>query len=144
NRWFVRIKVDREEQPAVDEIYITANEVLTGSPGWTNSLFFTPDLKPFYAGTYIPPDDRAGSTGFRTVLTQVHENWEGHRGALGATAEQVAGAIRTSLAQSRAPAAEPPPVDAAQRAKALLESHYQPATGGFGGPPQFPSSWRSR
>ncbi|HEV7514660.1 MAG TPA: thioredoxin domain-containing protein, partial [Thermoanaerobaculia bacterium] len=72
NRWFVSVKVDREEQPDVDEIYITANEVLTGSPGWPNSLFLTPDLKPFYAGAYIPPDDRAGSPGFRTVLAKVH------------------------------------------------------------------------
>jgi uncharacterized protein YyaL (SSP411 family) len=139
NRWFVSIKVDREEQPDVDLIYATANEVLTGSPGWPNSLFLTPDLKPFYAGTYIPPDDRPGSPGFRTVLSQVHANWESHRDALAATAEQVAGAVRTWLATSRAPAPEPPPVDAALRAKALLESHYQPATGGFGGPPRFPS-----
>jgi uncharacterized protein YyaL (SSP411 family) len=139
NRWFVSIKVDREEQPDVDEIYITANEALTGSPGWPNSLFLTPDLKPFYAGTYIPPEDQAGSPGFRSVLTQVHDGWANHRKALEATAEQVAGAVRTSLAQSRSPAAEPPPVAAADRARALLESHYQPKTGGFGGPPQFPS-----
>jgi uncharacterized protein YyaL (SSP411 family) len=139
NRWFVSIKVDREEQPDVDEIYIAANEALTGSPGWPNNLFLTPDLKPFYAGTYMPPEDRPGSPGFRTVLRQVQGGWESHRAALAATAEQVAGAVRTALAASRAPAPEPPPIAAAERARTLLESHYQPATGGFGGPPQFPS-----
>ncbi len=139
NRWFVSIKVDREEQPDIDLIYITANEVLTGSPGWPNNLFLTPDLKPFYAGTYMPPDDQAGNPGFRTVLRQVQGGWESHRAALVATAEQVAGAVRTALAESRAPAPEPPPVAAADRAKTLLESHYQPQTGGFGGPPQFPN-----
>jgi uncharacterized protein YyaL (SSP411 family) len=145
NRDFVSIKVDREERPDVDEIYITANEVLTGSPGWPNSLFLTPDLKPFYAGTYIPPEDRAGTPGFRSVLTQVHDGWVNHRAALAATAEQVAGAVRTALAASRAPAATPPqvpplpPLTAVDRIRALLESHYQPKTGGFGGPPQFPS-----
>ncbi len=142
NRGFVSIKVDREERPDVDEIYITANEVLTGSPGWPNSLFLTPDLKPFYAGTYIPPEDRAGTPGFRSVLTQVHDGWVNHRAALAATAEQVAGAVRASLAASRSPATELPqipPLAAVDRVRALLESHYQPQTGGFGGPPQFPS-----
>jgi uncharacterized protein YyaL (SSP411 family) len=145
NRWFVAVKVDREERPDVDEIYIAANEALTGSPGWPNNLFLTPDLKPFWAGTYLPPEDRAGSPGFRTVLTQVHEGWEGHRAALQATAEQVAGAVRASLAASRAPTPptaappSPPPTAAAERAKALLMSQFQPATGGFGGPPRFPS-----
>jgi uncharacterized protein YyaL (SSP411 family) len=142
NRGFVSIKVDREERPDVDEIYITANEVLTGSPGWPNSLFLTPDLKPFYAGTYIPPEDRAGTPGFRSVLTQVQGGWRDHRAALEATAELVAGAVRTALATSRSPAAAPPPIPplaAADRARVLLESHYQPKTGGFGGPPQFPS-----
>jgi uncharacterized protein len=139
NRWFVSVAVDREERPDVDEIYIAASEVLTGNPGWPNNLFLTPDLKPFFAGTYIPPADRPGSPGFPTLLRQVHDGWEGQRAALAASAERVAGALRAELAQSRAPAAQPPSPEAADRARALLESHYQARTGGFGGPPQFPS-----
>src|ERR1700746_3994631 len=57
NQWFVSIKVDREERPDLDEIYITATQLLNGSAGWPNSVFLTPDLKPFFAGTYFPPQD---------------------------------------------------------------------------------------
>src|SRR6476659_7491378 len=63
NRWFVSVKVDREERPEVDEIYIAASELMNGGAGWPNSLFVTPRLEPFFAGTYFPPADRAGQPG---------------------------------------------------------------------------------
>ena len=68
NREFVNIKLDREERPDLDEIYMAATQILTGQGGWPNSVFLTPELKPFYAGTYFPPEDRYGRPGFATVL----------------------------------------------------------------------------
>src|SRR5689334_13991593 len=68
NRDFVNIKLDREERPDLDEIYMAATQILTGQGGWPNSVFLTTDLKPFYAGTYFPPEDRYGRPGFPAVL----------------------------------------------------------------------------
>ena len=73
NRWFVNIKVDREERPDLDQIYMLARRLLTGSGGWPNNLFLTPDLKPFFAGSYFPPEDREGANGFPTILKLIHE-----------------------------------------------------------------------
>src|SRR5262245_48282375 len=80
NRHFVNVKLDREERPDLDEVYMAATQILTEHGGWPNSLFLTPDLKPFYAGTYFPPADRHGLPGFRTVLTGLAEAWERRRG----------------------------------------------------------------
>ena len=76
NQWFVNIKVDREERPDVDETYMLARQLMTGSGGWPNNLFLTPDLKPFFAGSYFPPQDQGESPGFTTVLKQIHSAWE--------------------------------------------------------------------
>ena len=75
NKWFVNIKVDREERPDIDETYMLARQLLTGSGGWPNNLFLTPDLKPFFAGSYFPPEDRGERRGFPSILKVVHENW---------------------------------------------------------------------
>ena len=76
NKWFVNIKVDREERPDIDETYMLARQLLTGAGGWPNNVFLTPDLKPFFAGSYFPPEDENGATGFPTVLSSMHEEWE--------------------------------------------------------------------
>ncbi|MEE2752446.1 MAG: thioredoxin domain-containing protein, partial [Candidatus Latescibacterota bacterium] len=73
NRWFVNIKVDREERPDLDKIYMTATQVISQSGGWPNSVFLTPDLKPFFAGTYFPPEDSFGRPGFPRVLASLNE-----------------------------------------------------------------------
>ena len=76
NQWFVNIKVDREERPDLDASFMLARQVLTGSGGWPNNLFLTPDLKPFFAGSYFPPEDRGDTDGFPTILKLIHEDWE--------------------------------------------------------------------
>ncbi|HVT18063.1 MAG TPA: DUF255 domain-containing protein [Thermoanaerobaculia bacterium] len=143
NRWFVSIKVDREERPDLDNLYITATELITHSAGWPNSLFLTADLKPFFAGTYFPPEDRAGLPGFPSVLRGVHNAWEKRRPEVLSQAEQVAAAVKEALAQSReggAPAtAAVPAARAAAAAVQALKGRFDRTHGGFGGPPQFPS-----
>jgi uncharacterized protein YyaL (SSP411 family) len=76
NQWFINIKVDREERPDVDETYMLARQLMTRSGGWPNNLFLTPDLKPFFAGSYFPPEDREGALGFPSVLRLIHKTWE--------------------------------------------------------------------
>jgi uncharacterized protein YyaL (SSP411 family) len=144
NRWFVSIKVDREERPDLDEIYITATELLNQSAGWPSSLFLTPGLAPFYAGTYFPPEDRGGLPGFPKVLAAIHEAWTERRPEVTAHAAQVAAGVREAIAEARgggaaAGGAGVPPPEAAARAVRWLEARFDPAHGGFGGPPQFPS-----
>src|SRR5260370_13240679 len=75
NEHFVNIKVDREERPDVDRVYMTYVQATTGSGGWPMSVFLTPDLKPFYGGTYFPPEDRYGRPGFPTILQRLAEAW---------------------------------------------------------------------
>jgi uncharacterized protein YyaL (SSP411 family) len=139
NQWFVSVKVDREERPEIDEVYMTASQILNGDGGWPNSLFLTPDLKPFFAGTYFPPVDRQGQPGFPTVLRQMHSAWMDHRPEVVGQAERLAGAIRATLARQRTPAAEVPGPAVAEQAVSELEGRYDPQFGGFGGPPKFPS-----
>ena len=79
NQWFVSIEVDREERPDLDQTYMLARQVLTDSGGWPNNLFLTPDLNPFFAGSYFPPEDQ-GTNGFPTILKLIHEDWEKNPG----------------------------------------------------------------
>ncbi|MBX9720124.1 MAG: thioredoxin domain-containing protein, partial [Candidatus Obscuribacterales bacterium] len=79
NNGFINIKVDREERPDIDEIYMKSVQLLTGHGGWPMTVFLTPELKPFYAGTYFPPQDRHGMPSFKRVLTGVQTAWEGQR-----------------------------------------------------------------
>jgi uncharacterized protein YyaL (SSP411 family) len=76
NEWFVNIKVDREERPDIDQTYMLARQILTGSGGWPNNLFLTPELKPFFAGSYFPPEDQGDTNGFPTILKLIHEEWK--------------------------------------------------------------------
>jgi len=76
NRGFVSIKVDREERPDVDDVYMTAVQTMTGSGGWPLSLFLTPEARPFYGGTYYPPEDRWGRPGFRTLVEAISRAWQ--------------------------------------------------------------------
>ena len=71
NQWFVSIKVDREERPDIDGTFMLARQLLTGAGGWPNNLFLTPDLKPFFAGSYFPPEDHEGANGFPTILNLI-------------------------------------------------------------------------
>src|ERR1051325_9556354 len=91
NEHFVSIKVDREERPDVDKIYMTFVQATTGSGGWPMSVFLTPELKPFFGGTYFPPDDLDGLMGLKTVLPRIHEVWGKDREKLVESAEKIAG-----------------------------------------------------
>jgi len=95
NKWFVNIKVDNEQRPDVDRIYMLARQIITGSGGWPNNVFLTPDLKPFYAGSYFPPkDDPRRGFGFPTVLKLVHELWQSDREGALRVADNVMDAMR--------------------------------------------------
>src|SRR3954452_12722178 len=79
NEFFVSIKVDREERPDLDQIYMAAVQAMTQHGGWTMSVFLTPDLQPFYGGTYYPPTDSRGMPGFPRILQSVHQAWKERR-----------------------------------------------------------------
>jgi uncharacterized protein YyaL (SSP411 family) len=139
NRWFVSVKVDREERPDLDEIYMTATQLLTRQGGWPNSVFLTPSLEPFYAGTYFPPEDRYGRPGFRTVLAGLADAWRTRRGEVETEAHRIAAGMRQYLEERAEPGDAPPPPQVARRALAGLESSFDRQWGGFGGAPKFPT-----
>ncbi len=139
NDGFVCIKVDREERPDVDEIYMTATQLIARSGGWPNSLFLTPDLKPFFAGTYFPPRDVSGRPGFPRVLQSLRQAWLFRRSELLQQAEMVAQAMQQALASSRAPASSLPDADLGRELQQALASRFDPDWGGFGPAPKFPA-----
>ena len=139
NAHFVNIKVDREEHPDLDTIYMAAVMALNGSGGWPMSIFLTPKLEPFYGGTYFPPEDRYGYPGFPTLLSRVAQIWEEDRGHILENARGLTAHITASLA--------PEPGDDGPLTPALLtqavrelERSFDPQGGGWGTAPKFPSS----
>ena len=140
NNNFINIKIDREERPDLDEIYMTATQLLIQRGGWPNSVFLTPDLKPFYAGTYFPPKDMPGRPGFPTILDAVHEAWVTREAEVIESANQISDTIE--MATSRGfTALSATPLDRSLTTAALdyLRKTYSHAYGGFGGAPKFPS-----
>ncbi|HET8588989.1 MAG TPA: thioredoxin domain-containing protein, partial [Nakamurella sp.] len=137
NTNFVPIKVDREERPDVDAVYMSATQALTGQGGWPMTCFLTPDGEPFYAGTYFPPEPRSGLPSFRQVLTAVADTWRRERSEVAAAA----GRITTALRDNMAPLPESP-IDPAQldRARDALLAQTDRSNGGFGRAPKFPPS----
>jgi uncharacterized protein YyaL (SSP411 family) len=139
NREFVNIKVDREERPDLDEIYMTATQILTGQGGWPNSVFLTPDLQPFFAGTYFPPEDRYGRPGFLHVLDDLADAWKQRRGEIHEQAAEMAKAMGRFLEERASPAAEPPGPGVCWRCVDSLARRFDREWGGFGGAPKFPT-----
>jgi uncharacterized protein YyaL (SSP411 family) len=138
NREFVSIKVDREERPDIDSIYMQAVQMMTGHGGWPMSMFLTPAGAPFYAGTYFPPDDRHGMPGFRRVLLHVAEAYRSRRADVDSASSEVASAIATSVKTK--PSGNALDHHALERAAAGIALAYDPVHGGFGGAPKFPPS----
>ncbi len=139
NRDFVCIKVDREERPDLDEIYMLATQILSHQGGWPNTVFLTPELRPFFAGTYFPPRDLSGRPGFVTVLESLAEAWRSRRRDVEEQAESVAQAMQRYFAdQGGSPVAvsEPPSISTVVHD---LEHHFDSQWGGFGGAPKFPT-----
>jgi uncharacterized protein YyaL (SSP411 family) len=138
NENFVSIKVDREERPDVDSIYMQAVQLMTSHGGWPMSVFLTPEAKPFYAGTYFPPADRHGMPGFERVLRHVLEAYRTRREDVNAASEEVTNAIGASLTVSTGVNLSPQ-MDL-DRAAARIAQSYDPLHGGFGSAPKFPPS----
>ncbi|MFM1768112.1 MAG: hypothetical protein RJA22_641 [Verrucomicrobiota bacterium] len=138
NRHFVAIKVDREERPDVDRIYMMFVQNMTGSGGWPLNVFLTPDLKPFYGGTYWPPAPRHGRPAFVQVLEQVRSAWIGKRAEIAQSADQMHGQLAAWLDRH---VARPGGLNPALLAKAAaeLKEGYDPVHGGWGRAPKFPS-----
>src|SRR5260370_25452650 len=103
NEHFVSIKVDREERPDVDKIYMTFVQATIGSGGWPLNVFLTPDLKPFFGGTYFPPDDRYGRGGFLQVLQQINQVWQTRHGEVTNSAEEIYGRLNATNANPALP-----------------------------------------
>jgi uncharacterized protein YyaL (SSP411 family) len=138
NRDFVSIKVDREERPDVDSIYMQAVQLMTGHGGWPMSVFLTPDGKPYYAGTYFPPADRHGMPGFERVLSHVSEAYRRRRSDVEAAANEVRDAISSSIQIPRSQTSIGH--EALDRAAARIAAGYDAVHGGFGSAPKFPPS----
>ncbi len=139
NRDFVNIKVDREERPDIDEIYMAATQILTQQGGWPNSLFLTPDLKPFFAGTYFPPEDRHGLPSFSMVLGSLSSAWADRRDDVNEQAASVAAAMSRALELRDSPSDRVPSTSLVNRSVQDLRSRFDSTWGGFGGAPKFPS-----
>jgi uncharacterized protein len=136
NESFICVKVDREERPDLDAIYMDAVQAMTGQGGWPMTVFLTPSGEPFFAGTYFPPDDRQGLPGFRRVLAAVLEAWRERRSNVLAQGQQVLKALNASstLAASREPLTE----RLLQGAHTALTRAHDARWGGFGAAPKFP------
>jgi uncharacterized protein YyaL (SSP411 family) len=137
NRCFVCIKVDREERPDIDRIYMTYVQASTGSGGWPMSVWLTPDLKPFVGGTYFPPDNRYGRAGFPLVLERIAQAWAEDREKILESSEQILQQLRSQAeSESRgADRTETPVLDSAfNQFRRMFDSEL----GGFGGAPKFP------
>ena len=139
NRYFIAVKIDREERPDLDEIYMTAVQMMTGRGGWPLSVFLTPDLKPFFGGTYFPPEEVHGMPGFKTVLNKMAELWRDRRDDVTHNGEQMVRALR-DLASGKPSDSGMPDRSVLARAAAELRQEFDHRWGGFGGPPKFPPS----
>ncbi len=136
NQNFIPIKLDREERPDIDKIYMTAVQAMSGKGGWPLNVFLTPDLKPFYGGTYFPPEPRWGMQGFPQLLNRITDLWSKEKNGIEADAERISDALKEML--------DGPPIGPEleerllDRAFSAFEGSFDPEHFGFGGAPKFP------
>jgi len=138
NDLFVNVKVDREERPDIDAVTMEATVGMTGAGGWPTTVFMTPDGRPFYAGTYFPPEPRHGMPSFGDVLRAVSQTWRERRGDVERQAGRIDDALR-SVAQA-APSSEPLTTSLLADAARGIARTFEPAFGGFGRAPKFPAA----
>jgi len=138
NELFVNVKVDREERPDVDDIYMRAVQMLTGRGGWPMTVFLTPDARPFYGGTYFPPTDRHGLPGFPRVLDAVARAYRERPGDVAKSVGEILAGL-TRFEATRATEGDLDPSLPRRAAEALL-AHVDRVEGGLGGAPKFPHS----
>jgi uncharacterized protein YyaL (SSP411 family) len=136
NEQFVAIKVDREERPDIDRVYMTFVQATTGSGGWPMSVWLTPDLKPFYGGTYFPPESKWGRPGFVDILQEIGRVWTAERGKVIESAEALTARLRSM--EQAAPSADVPGVAALEKTIQQFRDAFDPRHGGFGDAPKFP------
>ena len=134
---FVSIKVDREERPDVDKIYMTFVQSTTGSGGWPLNVFLTPDLKPFFGGTYFPPDNRHGRPSFLSLLQQIAGLWRERKLEIAASADELHARLELITARD-AKENSPLTPNVLRHALEHFKEAYDPVNGGFGGAPKFP------
>jgi len=138
NEKFVSIKVDREERPDVDQIYMAAVQAMTSHGGWPLSAWLTPDLKPFMGGTYFPKEDRFGRPGFKTILARIDELWKTKRAELVESGDQVAAHLK-KISEAEEPGEVK--IDAVlEKGHFQIEKSFEPRFGGFSQQPKFPHS----
>src|SRR5258705_11516777 len=137
NRNFIPIKVDREERPDVDRVYMTFVQATTGSGGWPMSVWLTPELKPFYGGTYFPPSSKWGRPGFVDILKEIARAWEEDRGRIETSAEAIPERLRT-LGGDSGTRREVPPAGALDEGVRQFAAAFDARRGGFGDAPKFP------
>ncbi len=140
NRDFVSIKVDREERPDVDRIYMAFVQAATGGGGWPMSVWLTPELQPFFGGTYFPPEDRWGHAGFSSVLTQIAQAWRSDRQRIAESAREAVAQLGKGAAFDGARPGSRPAIDAAALDSGffVFRRTYDSDMGGFGQAPKFP------
>ncbi len=136
NEHFVSVKVDREERPDIDDIYMTVCQMMTNSGGWPLTIIMTPSQEPFFAATYIPKQSWQGRTGLMDLLPRVAEVWKNRRAEALDTGSRVKEALEK---YSRLPPGDVPGTDALKTAYTILADSYDPVNGGFGSAPKFPS-----
>ena len=136
NEAFVNIKVDREERPDIDGLYMSVCQALTGSGGWPLTVVMTPDKRPFFAGTYFPKDSFPGRIGMRDLITRISELWEGERDRVLSSAEEIMAWIKR---ESSPEEGEAPGTASLRAAYTELASRFDSVHGGFGDAPKFPS-----
>ena len=138
NRDYVSIKVDREERPDIDRVYMAFVQATTGSGGWPMSVWLTPDLRPFYGGTYYPPQSQYGRPGFREVLTEITRAWRQERDELVASAGQITERLAEMTRPERDGSGDMPGIAALATTVRQFKNSFDGRRGGFGDAPKFP------
>uniref|UniRef100_A0A8C9QWA2 Spermatosis associated 20 n=1 Tax=Scleropages formosus TaxID=113540 RepID=A0A8C9QWA2_SCLFO len=137
---FVCIKVDREERPDVDKVYMTFVQATSGGGGWPMSVWLTPDLQPFIGGTYFPPRDTGHRPGLKTILLRIIEQWQNNRASLESSGQRVIEALKKGTAIAASPGVGPPLApEVAHRCFQQLAHSYEEEYGGFRDAPKFPT-----
>jgi len=136
NEAFINIKVDREERPDIDQVYMSVCQMLTGGGGWPLTIIMTPDKKPFYAATYIPRESRYGRIGMMELVPRLQQVWQSDRDKITATTKQIVAGLQKSDARPAAGSLDP---RAVEDGYSQLAGRYDATHGGFGSAPKFPS-----
>ena len=136
NKDFICIKVDREERPDIDSIYMTVCQMMTGRGGWPLTVILTPEKKPFFTGTYFPKKSRFGMTGLIDLLPRIAQSWQERRDDLLASAEEISAALRN---EQEKPAEDFPDISLLHMGYEELARQFDPENGGFGRAPKFPA-----